>query len=204
MDNKNYPRQSESGLESKNGSGSAQQDQSVMDLLWLRMSEMYGSQWVTTYGPSPTDSWARVLSGFTTDDIRRGLEAVVENGAPFPPNAPEFRKLCMKPSISPTGINANAYLEYSSTLSRVSSKETASAYMSVMRHCLGSDMALPAGYAGSEPMEVTQAAAYVRSHMARTKRQYIDRFTPEYNRFLDKHYLGCLKETEQMMQEHGL
>lgn len=53
-------------------------------------------------------------------------------------------------------------------------------------------------------MDVHKAAVYVRSHMARTKRQYLDRFTPEYNRELDQHYLDSCKETEQMMQEHGL
>ena len=85
-----------------------------------------------------------------------------------------------------------SYDEYSENKPKSgSSKKTASAYMSVMRYCMGPDMALPAGYAGSEPMEIHVAAAYVRSHMARTNSS-------------DPHYLDSCKETEQMMQEHGL
>jgi uncharacterized damage-inducible protein DinB len=100
-----------------------------------------------------------------------------------------------------SGSESPPWDEYSS-VSRKASKETASAYMSVIKHCLGD--ALPEGYGGSEPMEVSEAAAYVRSHITRTRRQYVKRFTAEYNGELDKHYQESCKETEQMMQEHGL
>ena len=97
------------------------------------------------------------------------------------------------------------WAEYSENKpTRVASKQTASAYMSVMRHCLGSDMALPPGYAGSESMEVHEAAAYVRNHIAKTKRRYVNHFTFEQNAALDKHYEASCKETEQMMKENGL
>ena len=112
--------------------------------------------------------------------------------------------LGLKTGASPTGINSDAYIEYSAEPCTLSSPSTASAYMSVMRHCLGDDAKLPEGYAGSAPMDANEAAAYVRDHIGKTKRKPKRGETPEYSAELDQHYLNSCKETEQMMQEHGL
>lgn len=80
--------------------------------MWLRMIEIYGNQWATQYGDEPNDAWCRILSDATPDDIARGLNGLVDRKNEWPPNAAEFRKLCQKPTISPTGINSAAYLPY--------------------------------------------------------------------------------------------
>lgn len=82
----------------------------VMDRLWLRMTEVYGHQWVSQYGDEPCESWCRMLADVAPDMIAQGLNCLVELDSDWPPNAAVFRKLCKKPTISPDGTNSAAYL----------------------------------------------------------------------------------------------
>ena len=48
--------------------------------------------------------------GIAPEQIKNGLEALTTRTDKWPPNAVEFRQLCLPESISPNGGNADAYL----------------------------------------------------------------------------------------------
>jgi len=85
----------------------------LMFRLWEVMQEAYGHQWNSQYGEEPTETWERLLTGITPDQIKNGLEKLTKRVDTWPPNAQEFRQLCLPESISPDGKNSSAYLEFS-------------------------------------------------------------------------------------------
>lgn len=72
-----------------------------MKRLWLRMTEIFGSSWVTSYGVKPNRSWIEALSRYEPEDIKRGLESTVLFGDKFPPNLAMFISRCERPRIEP-------------------------------------------------------------------------------------------------------
>lgn len=56
------------------------------------------------------ESWKLLLREITPDQIAKGLNRLADRSGPFPPNAVEFRQLCLPPSISPNGGNKEAYM----------------------------------------------------------------------------------------------
>lgn len=52
------------------------------------------------------------MTGITPEQIKNGLEALANRNDKWPPNAIEFRQLCLPTKISPDGTNSGAYLEY--------------------------------------------------------------------------------------------
>ena len=61
------------------------------------MAEIYGSKWESQYGAiggSAFETWHSGLAALTTDQIKRGLEALIEEGHDWPPNMIKFHRLC--------------------------------------------------------------------------------------------------------------
>ena len=85
-------------------------EEQVINLLWVRLAEIYGQGFVTQYGEMPSRSWKDLLRGISPDQIKSGLEKLTKRESSFPPNAIEFRQLCIPPTISPNGGNSDAYL----------------------------------------------------------------------------------------------
>lgn len=91
---------SQPSTESSKPSPSAKLSQALLDKLWLKMTELYGSRWTGSFGVSADQShaWAAALSGLTGQQIGVGLTAVSlaqdEQLRKWPPSAPEFRALC--------------------------------------------------------------------------------------------------------------
>ena len=69
----------------------------VMYRLWLRMTEIFGHKWTSSYSDQPTESWCRVLQGITPQQIAHGLNAMMGRDDAWPPTAIEFRNLCLNP-----------------------------------------------------------------------------------------------------------
>lgn len=67
----------------------------VMNRLWLRMAEIFGHKWVSSYGETPNESWCRCLAGVDPGQIATGLNALLDRSDPWPPTAIEFRNLCL-------------------------------------------------------------------------------------------------------------
>ena len=60
------------------------------------MGGLYGNSFTKQFGEKPSDVWRAALSGFTGEDLARGLKSIVKSGQTFPPSAVEFRKLCIE------------------------------------------------------------------------------------------------------------
>jgi hypothetical protein len=77
----------------------------VMELLWRRMTEIYGSRWESSYGDQPTDGWATAIGDLSPGMIRAGLAKMAKQGNhnAWPPTALEFRALCI-PSGEDIGL----------------------------------------------------------------------------------------------------
>ncbi len=84
----------------------------VMDRLWVRLLEIYGHQLNSQYGETIPERWERVLTGLSPEQIKHGLESLVSRKETWPPNAVEFRQLCLPETISPDGNNSSAYLTF--------------------------------------------------------------------------------------------
>lgn len=74
--------------------------QKGMDKLWLKMTELYGHRWTSSFGVSadPDHSWATVLAGLNKQQIANGLNILVSRGAEFdwPPPAHVFLGMCLE------------------------------------------------------------------------------------------------------------
>jgi hypothetical protein len=74
---------------------SEQQPERVIDRFWLRMTQIYGHKWSSSFGESDTDNtWAKGLADLTVDELKKGFIACVKSGEAWPPTLPEFRILC--------------------------------------------------------------------------------------------------------------
>lgn len=58
------------------------------------MRQSYGSAWVSMYGSEPSDTWMRKLATLSDDQLRQGLNAVVDRASEFPPNLGQFVDMC--------------------------------------------------------------------------------------------------------------
>lgn len=52
------------------------------------------------------------MRDLSREQIKTGLNKLAECGEAWPPNAIEFRKLCLPETISPDGKNSTAYIEF--------------------------------------------------------------------------------------------
>lgn len=67
-----------------------------MTVIWDKMREIFGSKFTYSFGDYPNDAWFRIVGGLTREEITTGLEACLNWEDKFPPDAREFKKLCLK------------------------------------------------------------------------------------------------------------
>lgn len=70
----------------------------LMDRLWQRMAEIYGSGFVNQFGDLGGDgyeTWLRGLSDLAPERIKFGIEKAVKSNSPYPPNLATFRSYCV-------------------------------------------------------------------------------------------------------------
>jgi len=73
-----------------------------MDRLWLRMTEIYGHRWSSSYGTTPNDTWIASLSQISADELKTGLDAMLKECLQWPPTLTEFISFCRKLKIDPS------------------------------------------------------------------------------------------------------
>lgn len=78
----------------------------LLERLWLKMTEMYGHRWTSSFGdiPKPDSAWAIVLKGLSGQQLANGLNVLVHKGDEYdwPPPANVFRSLCLQMPGLPT------------------------------------------------------------------------------------------------------
>lgn len=57
------------------------------------------------------ETWIRLLMEFSSTDLKRGLNGLLERNSTWPPNAIEFRDLCLENSSSHAKNHA-AYIDF--------------------------------------------------------------------------------------------
>lgn len=60
------------------------------------MATTFGPVWISSYGKSDDGTWQRILSDLSQEKIACGVEGLKHWQDKFPPNAIQFRKLCIE------------------------------------------------------------------------------------------------------------
>lgn len=68
--------------------------QDVINMLWVRMSQIYGHKWTSSYGPEPTKPWVDVVVNLSNEKIAHGLSLIVKSGDDWPVSLVKFNHLC--------------------------------------------------------------------------------------------------------------
>ena len=70
----------------------------LIETFWLRMTEIYGHKWISSYGETDQDgTWAKCLADLTGQQLKNGFATCMTNGEAWPPSLPQFRAFCKPP-----------------------------------------------------------------------------------------------------------
>jgi len=67
---------------------------SVINKLWVRMSQIYGAKWVSNYGEVPTQPWINLINNMPHEKIAHGLNEIIKEGDNWPASLAKFNKMC--------------------------------------------------------------------------------------------------------------
>lgn len=86
-----------------------------IDALWLRMAQMFGHRWASSYGTADRGAlWRRGLDGLAPADLAVGLQACMAQALDWPPTLPQFRAMCRP--VAERRESAAAYREFPKAL----------------------------------------------------------------------------------------
>ena len=66
----------------------------IASKLWVRMTQIYGHKWVSSYGPDPTPPWINLITNLPNEKIAHGLQEMIKLGESWPPALTDFNKMC--------------------------------------------------------------------------------------------------------------
>ena len=70
----------------------------LIETFWLRMTEIYGHKWISSYGETDQDgTWSKCLADLTGAQLKNGFKTCMTNGESWPPSLPQFRAFCKPP-----------------------------------------------------------------------------------------------------------
>lgn len=87
--------------------GSSSEDRA--NLVWNGLVEVYGRQFVDSYGTSPPALWVEAIGGMTDKQLRLSFLALIKSGRKYPPNLSEFVAACRDPGVRYMGGPSSAY-----------------------------------------------------------------------------------------------
>lgn len=64
--------------------------------LWEALADVFGDQFTRRFGEEPSPGWHLALCDVPREKLRRGLDELRKGAWRFPPNATEFRELCLR------------------------------------------------------------------------------------------------------------
>lgn len=73
-------------------------DTTLVDILWVKMTEIYGHKWMSSFGEKPTGAWTKVLNQIGRKQMALGLKRCFDRTDIWPPSLVEFRQLCYDPA----------------------------------------------------------------------------------------------------------
>jgi hypothetical protein len=60
------------------------------------LAEIYGPQFVDSYGDAPTLMWITAVAGLSDEQLQRGFSRLIEEARKWPPNLTEFAGACRR------------------------------------------------------------------------------------------------------------
>lgn len=74
------------------------------------MTRLYGHRWTSSFSDEidPGNVWAAALRGMTMDDIKSGLNTLVDSEYDWPPSAIEFKRLCRQAAEKSLGVESES------------------------------------------------------------------------------------------------
>lgn len=88
-----------------------------MTFLWQTMTGIYGYRWTNSFGLSDKGNiWRASLKNVSEQQLRDGLNELIDSDFDWPPSAIEFRKLCLNSAKRALGVvsHQSAYIALSS------------------------------------------------------------------------------------------
>jgi len=64
------------------------------DKFWSRMSQAFGSKWVSCYGEKPSKLWADMIESLSNTQVAHGLTEMLKVKSDWPPDIRQFYQLC--------------------------------------------------------------------------------------------------------------
>lgn len=69
-------------------------NQNVIAHFWRAMTQIYGMQWISSYGEKASKAWTQELEKLTPEEIKSGIDLSIHSDSQFPPNLPLFLTYC--------------------------------------------------------------------------------------------------------------
>ena len=69
--------------------------QSRADRFWVRMSQAFGSKWVSCYGEKPTKPWINMIDSLSNVQVAHGLTEMLKVKSDWPSDLRQFYQLCI-------------------------------------------------------------------------------------------------------------
>ena len=70
------------------------EDKTVSDHFWDRMTDGFGYKWTSQYGSKPTKLWINMLDSVSNEQIAHGLIEMMKLPDKWPPDVRQFYHLC--------------------------------------------------------------------------------------------------------------
>lgn len=69
-------------------------DERHLEVLWERMTSIYGHRWTSQHGAADDGTWRKGLSDIDPNTVGQALRRLVNRANGWPPTLPEFRLMC--------------------------------------------------------------------------------------------------------------
>jgi hypothetical protein len=63
-------------------------------MVWVAMSEIFGNRWINDFGDTPPQLWTRKLSELSENEIKHGINKLMDSDCSYTPNLSQFVGLC--------------------------------------------------------------------------------------------------------------
>lgn len=122
-------------LGKSNGQPEAQDSEAAITV-WQALGQMFGSAFLSSYGPRPPMLWEQAIRRLTDHELQRGMKALAEEGRKFPPNLTEFVSACK--TLPPTRfLGVEDKTDYKQIAAQRSTPEHAAEQIAKIRKNLG-------------------------------------------------------------------
>lgn len=63
-------------------------------MVWVAMTEIFGNRWINDFGDTPPQLWTRKLAELSENEIKHGINKLMDSDCSYTPNLSQFVGLC--------------------------------------------------------------------------------------------------------------